>query len=571
MTSVHLESESTGSSSPDEKPRQESHVDVANGDGPQRPSWREMALVAAGLAVLGAVVFGTHILHRGFYYDDWASYARTRWPKHGDGFVAAVRDTFHTFGYRPALAIYLPALYTVVGARMALHLAWILVLAIGLSTALYVLLRELAFPRLEAGAIAALVLIFPFSDTTRLWATAGTGSLTTGLFVIGLILSLRAFDEPDRRRSLRLHVAGASFYLFSMLFAEVAVVAIPAVFLLYAYRAGWRRALPRSLVDTAVIAAPAYYIASNSTIPEAASGFSTRISRVRVLADQSLTIATRSLDPWLSQGRNELLWLALGISAAATLYFFVGPRPTVRRELRRWLLAIPVTLVGLAAAYAIYIPADPYYVPLQPGVGNRVNVLAALALVTVATAVVALAATLVTAPLPETGRRLVAACLAGIALFAIGDRYARTTRADAAQYDRAFTREQSILDVLRTRLPRPPHSSMIFVVGHPIFEAPGVPVFAASWDFHGAVEYIYSDRTIRGNPILPGMKLSCGPTRVYPAGGAYRPVNGARYGRAYVFEVQSQRVLPLDNQKACRAAATTAVPGPFVAEPAPVP
>jgi hypothetical protein len=569
MTSVHLESESAGSPSPAEKPRTEPRVGVADTEGPQRPSWREIALVTAGLAALGAVVFGTHVLHRGFYYDDWANYARTRWPKNGNGFIAAVRDTFHAFGYRPMLAIYLPALYTVFGARMALHLAWILVLAIGLSTALYVLLRELAIPRLEAGAIAALVLIFPFSDSTRLWTTAGTGSLTSGLFVVGLVLSLRAFDEPDRRRSLRLHVAGASFYLFSMLFAEVASVAIPAAFVLYAYRAGWRRALPRSLIDTAVIAGPAYYIASNSTIPQAGSDLSTRISRVRALTDQSLTIATRSLDPWVSQGRNELLWLALAISAAATVYAFFGPRATVRRELRRWLLAIPVTLVGLAAAYAIYIPADPYYVPLQPGVGNRVNVLAALALVALATAVVALVATLVTAPLPETRRRLVAACLMGVALVAIGDRYARTTRADAAQYDRAFTREQSILGVLRTRLPTPPHSSMIFVVGHPIFEAPGIPVFAASWDFHGAVEYIYRDRTIRGLPILPGVTLSCGPTRVFPA--TYGPANGARYGRAYLFEVPSQQVLPLDNQKACQAAAATAVPGPFVAEPAPVP
>ena len=238
-----------------------------------------MGFVTAGLVALGAAVFGRHVLHRGFFYDDWANLALTRWPKTGNGFFSAVHDAFNTFGYRPALTVYLPGLYTVFDDRMALHLAWIVLLGVGLSTAFYVLLRELAFPRFEAGALAALLLVFPYSDSTRLWVTAGTGSLTTLLFVIGVTVSLRAFDEQERRRSLRMHLLGLAFYLLSMLFAEVASVLPSRPCSFYAYRAGWRRALPRSLVDTVVIAVPAYYIASNSKIPQAASGLSTRISR----------------------------------------------------------------------------------------------------------------------------------------------------------------------------------------------------------------------------------------------------------------------------------------------------
>ena len=449
---------------------------------------------------------------------------------------------------------------------MAFHLAWIVVLAIAMSTALYVLLRELAFRRSEAGVVAALVLIFPLSDSTRLWVTAGTGSLTTFFFLVGVVLSLRAFAEPDRRRSLLLHIGGACFYLASMLFAEVATVAIPAVFFLYLHRAGWRRALRRSVIDTLVVAGPAYYIASNSKIPQAGSDLSTRISRIRTIFDQELTAATRALDPRLGIARWQLLLFGSVIFLAAIGYVLRGPDPTVRRELRRWVLAIPASFVLLAAAYAIYIPADPYYVPLQPGVGNRVNVLAAIGLVTLAVAVVVLAATLLAAALPAEHRALAAGGLAGLVLCLIGAGYVNTVRADAGSYDRAFTQEQSILGLTHARLAPPPHGSTIYVVGAPIFETPGVPVFAASWDFRGAVDYIYGDRSLIGYPILPGVTFVCGAHDVYPTGGGFGPGNGARYGLAFVVNTTTQRVAAIRDRAACIAAAAAAVPGPFQLE-----
>jgi hypothetical protein len=535
-------------------------------DGPHGVSWRETALVALGLAVLAALVFGTHILHRGFYYDDWENLARTRWPDTGRGYFAGIQSTWNAFGYRPALAVYLTTLYTVLDDHMALHLAWIATLAVAMSTTLYVLLRELAFRRSEASAVAALVLVFPLSDSTRLWVTAGTGSLTTSLFLIGAVLSLRAFREPDRRRSLLLHVGGVCFYVISMLFAEVAAVAIPAMFFLYAYRAGWLRALRRSVIDTLAIAGPAYYIASNSKIPQAGSGLSERITRIRTLFDQGLTAATRSLDPQLGIARRLLLGLGIVVVLAAIGYLLRGRDPVVRRELRRWVLAIPAAFVLLAAAYAIYIPADPYYVPLQPGVGNRVNVLAAVGLVVLAAAVVVLGATLIASAIPRRHRVLAAGSLAGLTLCLIGAGYVSTVRNDAARYDRAFVREQAILGLVHARLATPPHGSTIYVVGAPIFEAPGVPVFAASWDFHGAIDYVYRDRSLNGYPILPGVTFVCGTDSMYPTGGGFGPANGARYGVAFILNTVTQRIAAIRNRSTCAAEAAAAVPGPFQLE-----
>jgi hypothetical protein len=548
----------------DGQPRHAQPAETA--DGSWTFSAPELATVVLGLAVLAGVTFGTHILHRGFYYDDWDSLARTRFPGYGGGYFGGIRSTWASFGYRPALAVYLTTLWTVFDDHMAVHLAWIVVLAIGMSTVLYAVLRELAFPWLQAGAVAALVLVYPLSDSTRLWVTAGTGSLTTLLFLVGVLLSLRAFAEHDPIRARRLHIWGACFYLFSMLMAEVATVAIPAVFFLYVHRVGWRRAFRRSLIDTIVIAGPAYYIASNSKIPQAGSDLSTRISRVRVLFDQGLTAATRSLDPRLGFGRPFLLAVSLVVVVAAGAYYLRGPDARIRRDLRRWLLAIPAAFVLLAAAYAIYIPADPYYVPLQPGVGNRVNVLAAIGLVMLAAAVVVLAATLVSAALPPNRRSLAAGSIAGVALALIGFGYVDTVRADAGQYDRAFTTEQSVIDLVRGKLPPPQRHSTVYLVGAPIFEGPGVPIFAATWDFRGAVDVVYADRTILGDPILPGVKFVCGANRMYPSGNGFGPGNGARYGRSFLVNYRLQSVVALTSQQACVAASKTAIPGPYVVE-----
>jgi hypothetical protein len=222
--------------------------------------------------------------------------------------------------------------------------------------------------------------------------------------------------------------------------------------------------------------------------------------------------------------------------------------------------------VLLAAAYTIYIPADPYYVPLQAGVGNRVNVLAAIGLVVIAVAVVMLAATLIGSLVPNGRGSLVATGLASLALLLIAAGYVDRARADAGDYDRAFTSEQAVLGLVRSKLPPPPHGSTIYVVGAPIFQAAGVPVFASGWDFHGAVNYLYSDRSLIGYPILPGVTFVCGPTSVYPTGGGFGPGNGAVYGRAFLVNVTTQSVAALRDTKSCTAAAAAAVPGPYQAE-----
>jgi hypothetical protein len=537
------------------------------GESPAGITWRELGVVLAGLTALAAAVFGTHILHKGFYYDDWDNLARTRWPLPYHGYLGAIHATWDQFGYRPALAVYITTLYTVLDDHMVLHLAWISFLAVVMSTTLYALLRELAFTRAQSGILAALVLVFPLSDSTRLWTTAGTGSLTTALFLAGALLSLRAFREADDRRRLRLHVAGAAFYLVSMLFAEVATFAIPAMFFLYLVRAGWRRALIRSAIDTIVVFGPAYYIASNSKIPQAKSDLHTRLERIRTIFDQGMSAASYSLLPQLGWPRAVAIWLGVITLAAACVYLWRGPDAVVRRRLRRWVLALPAGFAILAAGYAIYIPADPYYVPLQPGVGNRVNVLPAIGLVLLAATVVMLAATLIGAAIPRERRGIATAVLGGVVLLAIGGGYIDRARADAAAFDRAFTVEQNVLGIARLKLPPPPRGSVIYEVGAPNFEAAGVPIFAASWDFHGAIDYVYGDRTLVGYPALPGVGFICGPSSMYPVGGGYGPGNGAPYGIAYVLNVTRGTAVRIRDHATCLAQAKLVVPGPFQAEP----
>src|SRR5262249_4286786 len=114
-----------------------------------RMSWRVLAIVFAALLAFGLLAFAGHILHRGFYFYDWAND-----PLHHHGRHRR-RDALDVAGYRPISALYIPLPWIVLGMHMKLHLAWAVVLAVVCATLLYRVLGELDMTRLQAGAAAA--------------------------------------------------------------------------------------------------------------------------------------------------------------------------------------------------------------------------------------------------------------------------------------------------------------------------------------------------------------------------------------------------------------------------------
>jgi hypothetical protein len=218
-----------------------------------------------------------------------------------------------------------------------------------------------------------------------------------------------------------------------------------------------------------------------------------------------------------------------------------------------------------AAGWLLYIPADPYYQVDAPGVGNRTNVMAAIGVALAVYAVVVLAATLLFRGVPRWWRPATALAVALAAILAVG--YARQARNDVRMWDHATAQSNAVLAAMQRALPDPPHGSTIYTFGHPGSVAPGVVVFAFSWDLVGAARLTYRDPTLAAYPVLEGSSLDCGTDDMGPAGPGSLPAFRARYGTAILVNVATATAQKIDSRAECRAAAPRFPPGPVFAPP----
>jgi hypothetical protein len=164
---------------------------------------------------------------------------------------------------RPVQVLYWPLTQAAFGLDTGLHLAWALFTAVIMSASLYAVLRTLGLERMHSAAIAALVLIFPASDATRLWSAASIVNVGISLYLAGTLVALRALRHGGRRGVL-VHAAAECLYVLSLLTYEVAAVAILLSILVYRRRAEWRRAAPRWLADVVATAVTLAIFTSNT-------------------------------------------------------------------------------------------------------------------------------------------------------------------------------------------------------------------------------------------------------------------------------------------------------------------
>jgi hypothetical protein len=217
----------------------------------------------------------------------------------------------------------------------------------------------------------------------------------------------------------------------------------------------------------------------------------------------------------------------------------------------------------------VFIPANPYYSPGELGVGNRVNALAAVGIVTTVLAVgmvLGSVAWLLVGRVAHlgiaAGRTL--ATSAGLAVaFALGVGYAHEVKHDVYTWDLASHWQFAVVGSLRSRIPDPPAGSTIYAFGYPAYTAPGVPVFAASWDLNGAVKLLYRTGKISSYPAIAGVRMVCGATLIYPQGAGYTSRFGSAYGRAYLIDVSTGLIARPQTQAQCRREASHFAPGPL--------
>jgi hypothetical protein len=515
-----------------------------------RPSARELLLAAALLACLGGAVYGSHIVDGDLYVDDRWFYS---FYEYAPGYFSGVEAIMESgeFGFRPLQAAQMGAAYELFGLDPEPHLAWALALAVLAAASFYALLRTLGIERLHAGAIAFLALLSPAADSTKLWSAAGHNNMALVLYFAGATLALRGFDAVGRRAALT-NAAALLLFVLSVLLYEAAAVAMLLSVLLYRLRVPWRRAARRWALDVVVVGA---VLAVDALATDrSAQSLSEQLSTLERFARDAVSLVLAGGIPY---GSRDLFLPVFVLAFLAIVSAFVWPEwrswPAVRAQVERWALVAAAAAVGIAAAYVILIPAG-YLRPLDVGMQNRTNLLAAFGIVTLLYALLMLTGTLAFRFWARWREASVAFALVLWVVLAVA--YVDRVREDKAQWAEAAAVHRAELASLDSALPEPPPDSTVYSVGNQQEVAPGLPGLIW-WDLYGAGRVMWGP-SVKAVLIAPGTDLVCEDGFVRPSLGygladrAYE--TGGAYRRAYVVELPAGRIERIDDRAECRAA-----------------
>jgi hypothetical protein len=524
---------------------------------------RELIVAGAVIAVAGFLILYQHIIKAGFYSDDWAY--QNDWAVVGrHGFWHGFSSWFHrsTLSGRPTLSLYLSLIEAAFGTHQEWYLAWAGVLAVLLSSSIYVLLRMLRMRPVDAGLIALLVLVFPASDSTRAWSIISDANLAMSLVLLGVAASLRSLSEPGRR-GMAWRVGGLVLVVVGLTTYELTFAAMLIAFVLYRTRASWRRVLREAVVDWIVLMLVYVLITSHTSAQRLSTSLT--LSHGRAVAGQAITLLATQALPFGSTAAG-LVVCGLILAAAIAMLRLLPTGDSTRDELRRWLLVLGTAILIMAAAYVIYAPSSPYYLPLSPGLANRTNAFGALPIVVIVYALAALVGAMVSRAM-RASRWATLATAAMIVAVGIG--YTISITRNLRIWDSAYARAQSTLTAFRRAVPMlPPHSLVVFY-GQPIEETTNIPVWDSYWDLDGAIGLAYHDQTLTGRPAFSGTKIVCHARTARLTNpsvpGVVLSTDVVPYGRLYLFNTINGAVGRAESQRQCKREAPTFVPGPFLA------
>ena len=522
------------------------------------PTALEIAIFAGMLGLVAAAVFGPHVREGGFYSDDWATAGEYAAAGGGAWAALAVATGGGLFAFRPVLALVLPVPHALFGLDQSLHLALAVALGALTSVCLFALLRTVGVERLHAGAIAGLVLLFPWSDATRLWATASANNLAVCLYLLGTLLALRGLRRSGRR-AFSLHAAAIILYVLSVLTYEVAALAILCSGALYAARSSRRAALRRWPWDVAAVGAALALIGLNT--PRDVRPPAELVARAAIFADEGLSVLAAAALPFGGAPRLAVLGaLAVGVGVAVVVERRLPEADPGRERLRRWLVLALVGALGVAIGYAMFVPGEDHYSPLKEGLSNRINLLAALGHVTLVYSVAVLAATLLARALGGAAARAAPVGLPVILACALAAGYASEVRAHAAGYARTTAFQDRLLGLIEREV-RAPRGATIYTFGHPTYIAPGLAGFR-HWDLRGAVRVVLEDPSLDAYPIYPGVEWVCGATTLHPRSRFYSAEQSlSAYGKAVWVDYTSERAVVVTGREQCLALQSSFLPG----------
>ncbi|HEY5286127.1 MAG TPA: hypothetical protein VIJ50_03375 [Solirubrobacteraceae bacterium] len=507
---------------------------------------------------MAAVVFEPRIRAGGFNADDWALYSAFRFPQ-AAGFHNALGALEHSAGSRVGHMLYWFASFSIFGSHTRLYSATAGMLAVALAFTVYLFLRELKFSLVHSLAIMLLTIVAPSIDAVRFWFTPAGIQISIILVLIGMMLALRAFVAPEGKR-ISLHALSWGFYLASAIYTETALPLIAVGLLVYLTRAPFLAALRRWGCDLVIVVIG--YSATLSFV-DSQPGFSKLPASMwwehaRLIGDQSLTIFTQLLFPIPAGDRSIILiGTAVILTAGLTLWSRDDLPDSSRRTLRRWIVALGISLTAIVAGYVVFVPAMLYYEPLGPGLATHINAVTAVPLAVAIFAVLMIAQIVVAELIGSRRRHVGTMALAVVTVWyaAIVIDAGNDVRSNAHIWALASERDDHVLHVLRQDLSNPVSNATIYTFGEAGTVAPGLPIFFTSWELNNAIKIEYNRPDLSAFPVVTnGIHPVCAPKGII-ASVESTPVSAASlYGRSYFMDIANGKYAIIKNMAACTAA-----------------
>jgi hypothetical protein len=503
---------------------------------PKAPGAARSAGAALALSLVAVLAYWSHLRHGGLWSDDWsnlADYSFASSPR----YLGAVARFHDYLGARPLLSVVLPLPPALFGADGVGQASFGLGLAVLASLTLFLALSTLGMDDLSALAVAALSLLLPLSDATRLWPTAAVNNAALVFFFLGVAMSVLAVHH----RAPWAHAVGLALLVLSVATYEVAGVAamvLGPLYALYGERAAARRRWAADIVVIGAAMMCSALVSKGVRDVTTAGGFAKGIGRFGLETPGALadTLLPRGALAW------SLAALALLLAAAA-----LGRRRSAAAassaSWRWWMLG------GLCLFLAAWVPVAGSGLRLSSvGLDNRGNLLIGPALVlTTYSGLMWIGATLrlrseaTRAPLLALALvcMLAANCFVGL-------------KDHMRSYAAASEGQRDVLGAFARLPPRLMRGKMIYAFGFRGAAAPRVPVFSESWDLKGALQLLYRDRTLRAQPVVAGVSLRCDRDTIRTFGqGIELPESTGRLRRSVAVDVGSGRVVRIRDRRTC--------------------
>jgi hypothetical protein len=461
-------------------------------------------LVFCAIAI---ALYGAYATKGAWYYDDWSLYALMR-DAHG-GFFAEVNACAASIpGSRTLACLYHAGEYSVFASHRTDYqfasMAWL----IADATLVYLIAKRCCMRRGWALLLGALLVLFPADDATRLWDTASIGQYVVALALGSALLALIALGFRGRR-SLLLGGASAVLAVFAMATYEIAIplVALSGVLYVLVYRS--RRALAWWALDIGLVLAFLIYRVLIEPV-SSTSGLNVHRSVAQTI-DRVRTLLRAAWSTWKfvyvpgRVGSYALVVLVVVVVVSVA----VARDAVARMRIARW-LALGLFGVAVAAASAlVFLTANDYYVPVAAATFNRLNLPGSFGYIVVA---VALLGVVCEIAVQITRRRLVGVAAVVALVVPSAAHQISISRSHIQAWEASWTAQQQAIAGYRVALRGVPSNANVVGFDTPIWESGYVPVFAASWDLRGAIDYETAVNPPIAWPLFPG--LSCGATGV---------------------------------------------------------